>query len=409
MLNKVSKEKIQLLKLIGSEANKIALEAYLVGGIVRDLLLGKPNSNNYNFDIALESHNKENVLRTFINNLRSKIHISDCTYYNQFLTATVRLNAPIREIDFAITRSEKYIKLGALPEVKPADIISDLYRRDFTINSMAISISPNTFGKLLDPTDGLKDIKQKYIRVLHRKSFVDDPTRILRAIRFATRLSFKLEPETEKLLKDALKKNYLKKISQERLTNELLLSLKERGEITAKCLKEFSLYGIEFFDEKIPDEKLNLLSHKLTTKFPVETKLSILLYSLIPSEISHHKRVLRRQHESPTWWTPEEIKLKLKKLKLKRKLTNEIYDVFRFISGKVGGKKLLKVLPEWSSDFFKIIQFNQKRVFISGNDLIRLGFKPGPIFKEIIQTVNTNQKLNSWVEIKKYIFNHWKK
>jgi tRNA nucleotidyltransferase (CCA-adding enzyme) len=128
-------------------------------------------------------------------------------------------------IDVVTARSETYARPGALPTVKPGTIRDDLYRRDFTINAMAIELMPASFGQLLDYFDGMKDLQRGSVRILHDGSFIDDSTRILRAIRYEQRLGFKLEGDTERLLKRNV--SYLDTISGDRIRHELELICKE--------------------------------------------------------------------------------------------------------------------------------------------------------------------------------------
>src|SRR5206468_7580595 len=130
-----------------------------------------------------------------------------------FLTA--RLESDGTKLDVAQTRAESYPRPGALPEVRPASISEDLARRDFTINAMAFPLSGD--GELIDPHGGLDDLRAGLLRVLHERSFVDDPTRALRAARYAARFEFELEPETARLLRDA----DLSTVSEDRIDNEL--------------------------------------------------------------------------------------------------------------------------------------------------------------------------------------------
>ncbi len=120
------------------------------------------------------------------------------------------------------------MKPAALPDVTPASLQEDLYRRDFTINAMAIQLNPATFGELHDPYGGQRDLRAKTIRVLHEGSFIDDPTRIFRAIRFTTRFGFALEPSTRHLLEEAAATKLVQQLSGPRLCNEILLLLGER-------------------------------------------------------------------------------------------------------------------------------------------------------------------------------------
>ena len=127
----------------------------------------------------------------------------------------------------ATAREEFYVQPGALPEVEAAGIRDDLVRRDFTINTLAIELSSRGWGRLIDHFGAVADIKAKRIRVLHTFSFVDDPTRILRALRFSAKFGFNLESQTANLLKRAILEGRLDDVSPERIRDELMLSLNE--------------------------------------------------------------------------------------------------------------------------------------------------------------------------------------
>ena len=160
---------------------------HLVGGAVRDLLLGRGRSDN--LDLVVEGDPL-----TLAGALEAEV-----LEHERFATATVRLDG--LEVDVAAARTETYAHPGALPEVTPvADLEADLGRRDFTINAMAIPLEE---PELVDPLGGRADLEDGLLRVLHRRSFVDDPTRALRAARYAARLGFALEPGTEALLREA--------------------------------------------------------------------------------------------------------------------------------------------------------------------------------------------------------------
>ncbi|HXH86719.1 MAG TPA: hypothetical protein VNI35_07815, partial [Nitrospira sp.] len=140
--------------------------------------------------------------------------------FERFATARLSLPNGIK-LDIASTRRESYVQPAALPDVVPASLKEDLYRRDFTINALAIQLNSATFGQLHDPYAGQCDLKAKTIRVLHGGSFVDDPTRIFRAIRFAQRFGFRLESETARLLKEAAATDLIQQLSGPRLCNEI--------------------------------------------------------------------------------------------------------------------------------------------------------------------------------------------
>jgi tRNA nucleotidyltransferase (CCA-adding enzyme) len=162
------------------------LAAYLVGGAVRDLLLGRSSTN---IDLVVEGDAGE---------VASRLGGEPVTH-ERFETATARVDGV--EIDLATARTETYAHPGALPEVRPATLAEDLARRDFTINAMAVQLSGAP--ELIDPHGGLADLGRGMLRALHERSFVDDPTRALRGARYAARLGFRLEDETERLARAA--------------------------------------------------------------------------------------------------------------------------------------------------------------------------------------------------------------
>jgi len=200
--------------------------AYLVGGAVRDLLLGGDRTD---IDIAVEGGG--------VDELASRLG-GELTTHDRFATAKVRLNG--LEVDLAATRAESYPRPGALPEVRPAGIDEDLARRDFTINAMAVPLSGD--AKLIDLHGGLADLERGILRIIHDRSFVDDPTRALRAARYAARFGFELEPRTAELLRAA----ELGTVSEDRLEAELLrLAAEPRARRGFELLDEWGLLTLD--------------------------------------------------------------------------------------------------------------------------------------------------------------------
>jgi tRNA nucleotidyltransferase (CCA-adding enzyme) len=185
--------------------------AYLVGGAVRDLLRGAvPND----IDIAVEG-DARSAARAVAERLGS-----DAREYERFGTANVE--TPATSYNFATTRKEAYDSPGELPRVAPASLLDDLRRRDFSINAMAVGLTGDDLGHLYDPTGGLPDMEARLVRVLHERSFLDDPTRLLRAVRYAVRLGFALDPETERLAREAVAADALSTVSGARIKDELM-------------------------------------------------------------------------------------------------------------------------------------------------------------------------------------------
>ncbi len=206
---------LDILILAGRVADRVKLPVYLVGGIVRDILLGRPSMD---VDLVVEGNGIVFAEALgYVLELRTDIN-------PRFGTAKIHIRSG-GTIDITGTRKERYPEPGALPEVEPGNIENDLKRRDFTINSIAIRINHSAFGEILDPFNGRKDIKDGIIRILHDESFRDDPTRMMRAIRFSTRFGFVIEPHSKELMDAALADGMLDRITRQRIRDELWLIL----------------------------------------------------------------------------------------------------------------------------------------------------------------------------------------
>ena len=189
---------------------------YLVGGAVRDLIVGQ---DSVDLDLAVEGDGVS-AARELARRLDGEAAV-----HERFGTATVR--AGELAVDLATARRESYPRPGVLPEVQPASIEEDLARRDFTVNAMAVALSEPGRGELRDPLGGFADLAVARIRVLHDRSFIDDPTRVLRAVRYEARLGFGLEHDTERLLREAAAADALSTISGPRVRDELMDLLRE--------------------------------------------------------------------------------------------------------------------------------------------------------------------------------------
>ena len=218
---------MNIINIVGKIADELKVKAYIVGGPVRDKLLGIAN---YDLDFVVEGDGIK-----FAEALNKKLK-GKLTTYRAFGTATIEIKG--KRIDIVTSRKETYKYSAAYPVVKPGAIKDDLFRRDFTINAMAISVNKKNFGKLMDFYGGQKDLKNGVIRVLHDKSFMDDPTRIFRAVRFSVRFGFKIEPHTKKLMKEAVMDGLLGEVNAGRIRKEIELFLKEKN--PKKCLDIFS-------------------------------------------------------------------------------------------------------------------------------------------------------------------------
>lgn len=224
---KLPAEIFGILTAISETALKNKVNVYLVGGFVRDLLL---HVKNFDIDIVVEGSGVE-----FAKKL-ARVFKGRLIIHERFQTAILVLKLPglknydkeIFKIDIATARTEYYEFPAALPKVELSSLKKDLYRRDFTINAMAISLNKDNFGLLFDFFGGLNDLKRGVLKVLHNLSFVEDPTRIFRAVRFEQRYNLKIEKQTEELIKTAVDMEMLKRVAGERLREEIIYILSEK-------------------------------------------------------------------------------------------------------------------------------------------------------------------------------------
>jgi len=206
---------------------------YLVGGVVRDLLLGRATKD---LDLVVVGDAPA---------VGAEIARSAPAHYREhkaFGTASVEFDDRLR-VDLATARRETYARPGALPRTAPSGLLDDLRRRDFTVNSMALDLSASHFGEIVDPGEGRADLRRGLIRVLHDRSFVDDPTRIFRALRFANRLGFEVEAATAGLMHQAVAGGGVDRLSAARIRREIELLFDEHGwSDAAASLDEYGVW-----------------------------------------------------------------------------------------------------------------------------------------------------------------------
>ncbi len=407
-LSKLPKEVQGLIHFAGVVANRSNMRAYLVGGCVRDLLLGV---KNLDLDIVIDG-NGIKFAEELAGTLNTKL-----IRHKRFGTATLILLRHRLKIDIATARKEFYPQAAHLPVVESGTLKDDLFRRDFTINCLVININKDSFGDLIDLFSGIEDLKNKKIRVLHDLSFIDDPTRILRAVRFEQRYNFKIEPQTLKFLKEAARKHMLEKVEPQRIRNELILILKEKTPLKEiKRLKE--LVGFYFIS---PGLSVSPKTYKLIESaeseilwfkknYPKRRLLDtwlIYFLALIDSlrvnavrqacqkfvfRKGEDKRILGYKKLS-TKFISDFKKAKKKPSKIFSMLEPLSYEVILLIKAKYRDRDIRRIIE----DFFEI--YNGMRIYSSGHDLCSLGLAPGPCYQKIFTKV-LNAKLNGLVKTK---------
>lgn len=364
--------KVQL-KAIFEQCSKIAFKnnykLYLVGGLVRDILLGR---ESLDIDIVVEGDAIE-----FAHILERECGAKILSIHKDF--GTVKIVIQGQKIDFASTRSETYPKKGHLPKVQGigCSLEKDILRRDFTINSLAISLNQNNFADLIDYVNGFDDLKDKKIRILHDKSFIDDPTRIIRALKYSARLGFELEENTLNLQEEYLKNiNY--DMSYKRVKNEIKKTFTDCEKGTFDKFIEQGIYKL-ITQEEIQKPKINIenLIQKYKPKHPWLVYLGIIVIGedIDKLELTKCEKDVIKSAESL----------------VEKKLEDDfaIYKAFGTQKPKtllVETLLILAILGKNSEPKRKVIHYleNLKKIklHINGNDLLKLGFAPSKAFSE---------------------------
>ncbi|HEY2092245.1 MAG TPA: hypothetical protein VGJ81_10165 [Thermoanaerobaculia bacterium] len=240
------------IEIVREVAIEKGVHPYLVGGPVRDMLLDR---GAFDIDLTLEQ-DSSTLARALAKRLGGRVKS-----FPQFLTYKVSAD-DLPEIDIATARKERYRKPGALPTVSEGKLRDDLLRRDFTVNAIAFDLID---ARLVDPAGGERDVRERVIRILHDASFVDDPTRIFRALRLAARLGFTIERDTAQQMRDAIESGALGTVARERIWRELFLAMDEA--IAPKVLNELMCSGalrILFGHRKADLESLDRVQKQAT-------------------------------------------------------------------------------------------------------------------------------------------------
>ncbi|UCH82216.1 MAG: CBS domain-containing protein [Nitrospiraceae bacterium] len=389
--SKFPSEIVDLLRLCGRVARDLGYSAYLVGGSVRDLILGE---TNLDIDIVIEGDGI-----AFARKLGSTLGVK-VKSHRKFGTAVVITN--ILKFDVASARTEYYESPAALPRVEMSSIKKDLYRRDFTINTMAVKLDPDHFGQLLDFFGGQRDLKEKTIRILHNLSFIEDPTRAFRAIRFSERFGFKISKHTLNLIKTAVRINLFNKLSGTRMYDELVLLFVETDPKKA-IMRLAELDLLKFIHpslkitkslEYIFDSIQETISWFKLLFFEEEINIGHLFLMALLDELPHSDRteLLIRLDVPPS--ARDDMILGIEKAedalnKLHKVRQSEIYNTLRplniqtvlFVMAKSTDREQKKYVSLYLTSLRDI------RPVLTGRDLKTMGYSPGPVFKEILTAV----------------------
>jgi tRNA nucleotidyltransferase (CCA-adding enzyme) len=386
---------VRLLGQLGETADELGMQIYAVGGFVRDLILGAPNLD---IDVTVEG---DGIL--FAGRFARR---HDCRVRSHVAFGTAVIVFPDGyKVDVASTRLEYYESPGVLPTVERASLRHDLFRRDFTINTLAVCLNESEFGSLTDYFGGRQDLQERVVRVLHSLSFVEDPTRMFRAVRFEKRLGFHIAPQTENLIRGAVRMQMLDKLGGTRMFNELVLIMREKEPLAA--IERISVLGL--LPSIHPALRLVPASHKVLLETGQVMAWFRLLFLDDPCETWQVWFLAMcdglRQNEfgdaCRRLAVPERLALRLLqqrsqahhivaaiKVRLTRKpevANSEIYGWFSGLSLEVLLYLASHVNSEQTRRFVSLYLTKLRDIvpLLDGDDFLALGLKPGPLFKRI--------------------------
>ncbi|MFA7658275.1 MAG: hypothetical protein WCY19_02460 [Candidatus Gastranaerophilaceae bacterium] len=401
-----------IFEICSKIAQKNSYKIYLIGGLVRDILLSTNANadkiasvdntyqsrysmprNDADIDISVEGDAIE-----FAKVLEQEVNAKILSVHKKFGTAKVEIQE--KKIDFASTRSETYPKKGHLPHAEiGCSLEKDVLRRDFTVNSLAVSLNQDSFADLIDYVGGLEDLRSKKIRVLHKKSFIDDPTRIIRGLKYSTRLGFELEEETLEL-----QNNYLKNINydmgKKRIKQEIKKTFNDCGEGTFDKFIEQGIYKL-ITKTKIKKPKINFenLIRKYKPKHPW---------------LVHFGTIVINENLEKFELTKSEKNIILDAKNLIKSTFSDDFDIYKAFCGKKTETLLILAIQGKEKQVLHYLDNLQKiKLRINGDDLIKLGFKPSKSFGEGLDYVlgeklkNPNLKKSEELELFKKFYTQW--
>jgi tRNA nucleotidyltransferase (CCA-adding enzyme) len=417
---RLPKNVIALMKDLGETADRLGYNAYLVGGIVRDILL---KHENLDVDIVIEGDGIQ-FAHEFAEN-----HPVRVRSHKKFGTAVLIFPDGFK-VDVASARMEYYETPAAPPIVETSSLKMDLLRRDFTINTLAVKLNKKDYGTLIDYFGAQKDLKEKVIRVLHNLSFVEDPTRILRAIRFEQRFDFKIGKLTLALIKNAININCFKDLSGKRLFMELKLLLMEQDPIQAiERMNELDLLHVISPEIRLTKDLKGILEgtkeviswFKLLYLEEACESWKVYWYGLTSPltdkalrEMAKNMRMDDLENRRMISQRVDVDQVLEKLFRLKR---NNHFGVYTLLS-QYDTETLLYMMAKANNQTIKKIISNYftklkgTKVILKGKDLRNMGFQPGPLYRKIFDSLiegRLNGKINSKADEVRLVKEHFDK
>ena len=395
MRDRLPERVLSLLRAAGECAERLGMKAFVVGGFVRDLVM---RVENLDVDIVVEGDGIR-FAEAFAEEQGARVRP-----HEKFGTAVIVFRDGFK-IDVATARVEYYLKPAALPTVQYSSLKQDMYRRDFVINTLAVRLSPEGFGEVIDFFGAQRDIKERVVRVLHSLSFVEDPTRILRAMRFERRFVFTIGRNTLNLIRNAVRLDLLSRIPKPRLYSELELILKEKDPVAIlRRLSEFGLgtsihpalvldkphlsllgetqevlawFSLLFLEEKVEKWAVSFLALLDPLSGADAKKLAKDLG--VRSRVREWVRICKDEGDS--------VILRLVSTpSVSRKLIHDVLsplptEVILYLMSRAKNPNIKRYISLYFT------QLKNVRLQLDGQDLLELGYRPGPRFKEIFDVL----------------------
>ena len=408
MKERLPKKILEILRQVGEAAQELGYHAYAVGGFVRDLLL---KHENLDIDIVIEGDAIE-FARRFAARYGARSR-----QFQKFKTAVIIFPDGFK-IDVATARTEWYEAPVALPIVEYSSIKMDLYRRDFTVNTLALKLNPGEFGTLLDFFGAQRDLKEGRISLLHNLSFVEDPTRVFRAIRFEQRFKFRIAKLAANLIVNAVKNNFFDRLSGARLFQELKLILMEENPIPAIArMAEFDLLKAVHprlgYDEgtRAMLERIQAVLSWYDLLYLEENYERWLVYflGLVEPLTSEELQEMLRRFNMAAKQAAALVKGKqaadeglVRLYKYGKANRSQIYHLLAPLGTEYLLYMMAKARQEVSRKAISLYFTVLKRLKpeLKGGDLVALGYKPGPLIKEMLERL-LEARLNEEVKSRK--------
>jgi len=378
------------MRHLGALAEEKGVGAHVVGGFVRDMLLGR---RNLDIDIVVEGDAVE-FAQYAADRMQARVKV-----HRRFGTAVIVLSRDLH-VDVTSARTEYYTRPGALPTVERSSLRQDLFRRDFSINAMAACVNPECYGAIADPFGGLRDLERGTLRVLHSLSFVEDPTRVLRAARFERRYGFEMDGSTEALARQAVEMQMLEEVSGARVREEMLDIIDEDApSLIFERLHDLGVLSVLLYEDADPQRAIETLGaverayRHLEARFSRRPRRRVTLVAALAAGASraqaerwlNHLR-FGKEYAQATVAVAEKAPVALRTLRDRRKMRDSrlfhtcesVPDEALVYVWAVGDDRVRSRVERFIDTVSRI------QPEVTGKDLIDLGLEPGPRFSAIL-------------------------